>query len=239
MNSTHERPILFSGPMVRALLDGSKTMTRRLFFALVGDRPVYGKGYPRKPRCCAWEGTTDEDGWPLALPLGGKSGDFFRVPSPHGVPGDRLWVRETMRLRDAGKRSEAWTYAADDAEVSLPKGDPRIGAMLAWAHHKEGNACVSIHMPRWASRIDLEVTAVRVERLQSITEEDALAEGLRPLREQGLRTIGQPGWQWGDGQGEGTRDAFSVLWDDINGTKAPWAANPWVWVVSFRRVRPA
>jgi hypothetical protein len=244
MNSTHERPILFSAPMVRAILAGEKTMTRRPTKEALWNSRADSHLESVRP---GWEvrggpASTHND-W-VATFIGGGTmpgGRWLRhaIACPFGAPGDRLWVRETMRLRDAGKRSEAWTYAADGAEVSLPKGDPRIGAMLAWAHHKEGNACVSIHMPRWASRIDLEVTAVRVERLQSITEEDALAEGLRPLREQGLRTIGQPGWQWGDGQGEGTRDAFSVLWDDINGTKAPWAANPWVWVVSFRRVRPA
>ncbi len=289
MNSTHERPILFSGPMVHAILNGSKTMTRRIVKpqpsiegqvphlarcpygvpgdgARFGERPPPGDGfyfvtwepgdeeqrvylrrgkredaYDREVDLWTWGRDERDDPEAVTLDVADPLAIRWRAP------GDRLWVRETFYCDHAfagdysdpghvGEPSSREQQEAEwrDAVYYRADGEPDFEAPDGPTPWKP-----SIHMPRWASRIDLEVTAVRVERLQDITEEDALAEGLRPLREQGLRTIGQPGWQWGDGQGEGARDAFSVLWDDINGKKAPWAANPWVWVVSFKRVRPA
>lgn len=194
-------PILFSGPMVRAILDGRKTMTRR----------VIAPGHAR-----------------------------FQV-------GRRMWVRETLRERAEGIEA-VWTYAADGAVISLPEDDPRVGAMLSWAHHKEGDVCTSIHMPRWASRITLVISAHRVERLHEITEADAQAEGLpgdASLRPKGwdpdgddwnagitanwIATYGDPGTPIGH---------FRHLWEAINGKRAPWADNPLVEVVSFERVQP-
>ena len=207
-----ERPILFSGPMVEALLAGTKTktQTRRIVAGALYGRP--------------------------AVKVAPDS-EIERLTSkcPYGAPGDRLWVRETLRRRGA-----IWTYDADGAEVTLPQGDPRIGAMLSWAHHKEGNTCVSIHMPRWASRITLEIVSVRVERLQDITEEDAEAEGVdedpgEPQHEYHSTTGVYLGACYPDAS---YVRAFQALWDSINGERASWQSNPWVWVVSFQRVQP-
>jgi hypothetical protein len=109
--------------------------------------------------------------------------------------------------------------------MDLPECPERHGSALVYAatwddrYPMRGHWCPSIHMPRWASRLNLEVEAVRVERLQAITEEDARAEGATPRCPE-----------------ETARDAFMALWDRINGKRAPWSANPWVWVVTFGRV---
>jgi hypothetical protein len=190
-----ERGILFSAPMVRALLDGRKTQTRRIVKErhLPSDENEYG-------RAC-----------------------------PYGVPGDRLWVRETWAIDECGKRvslsPETWSktgwpihrllYAAD--------GDARV---LAW------NKRVSIHMPRWASRITLEVTDVRVQRLQDISEDDAKAEGYTTAW---LERVAEAGADGPLGAPTQPRHWYASLWDEINGPGS-WAANPWVWAISFNRV---
>jgi hypothetical protein len=204
-----ERPILFSGPMVLALLDGRKTQTRRL----VGARGFH-----------AFEGDEDNDGWPLA-PVE-RTGCLARLPATYGAPGDRLWVRETWydnapsmtlqeRTREPDGSIRGVEYRATHDCASFEDGCPcnpdGDGKRSEWRP--------SIFMPRWASRLTLEVTSVRVEPLQSISERDACAEGMgSPL----------------------TRDCktpkFAALWDAINGERAPWASNPWVWVIEFRRL---
>jgi hypothetical protein len=144
-------PVIMSRPMVCATLDGRKTMTRRL----------------------AWRERVPRDGeqW-----FHGNNGEpTVRVASPwqHVKVGDQLWVRESLkRLRDG-----SWCYAADDTIIMLDRQDPRCGSMIAWAHHKENDFAPSIHMPRWASRLTLIVTATKVEPLLDISEEDARAEG--------------------------------------------------------------
>jgi hypothetical protein len=197
-----ERPVLFSGEMVRAILAGRKTQTRRLF-----------------------RGASD-------LP-----GDFF---SPHGVPGDRLWVRETFAWSDLPKAPRR-TDTGKPFVVYRANGE--IVASVG-AFHGNGvqrmNWTPSIYMPRWASRIDLEITAVRCERLQDITEEDARAEGVAPFYER-FQSIGR---DQRITTGELAADApyrasFAVLWDEINGDRASWASNPWVWAIAFKRIRPA
>lgn len=178
-----ERPILFSAPMVRAIVAGTKTQTRRIV----------------KPGVL-------EDGWPIA---------YAAERCPYGAPGDRLWVRETW-----AKAGEV----GDDIEYRADNPDP-LGAR--WRP--------SIHMPRWASRLLLEVTAVRVERLQDISEDDACAEGVQELD----GTLDELAlYARAKKMGECATDSrvwFAELWDSINGTRAPWASNPFVWVVSFKR----
>jgi hypothetical protein len=136
----------------------------------------------------------------------------------------RLWVRENM-IRPDG---DPWLYAADKQPVMVSREDET--AMLVWAHHKEQDHCPSIHMRRWASRITLKVTEVRVERVQAISEEDARAEGCdyddMPEPPPGFREEDRP---------TASRE-FQCLWDSINAKKYPWSLNPWVWCVSFRRV---
>jgi hypothetical protein len=226
-----ERPILFSGPMVRAMLVGTKTQTRRVVkhkreqppeWATYADE-VHNIGRT-KSNIFRWseEQTPGQPLKSLRRWPGSDVHDWYAIPSPYGKPGDRLWVRETLKRRDSGE----WEYAADHAPVELHADDPRAPSMISWAHHKEGSTCVSIHMPRWASRITLELTAVRVERLQDITEADAAAEGWekQPERSQ------DPEVHY-----DAARDWYADLWDTING-KGSWAENPWVWVVEFRRL---
>lgn len=191
---TTERPILFSGPMVRAILDGHKTQTRRV--VKVGDTIEERDDGTRWPYFTTW--THGDDGSPWAS-------------CPYGEPGDRLWVRESFVYRS---KHDRYYYKADhEAPFTAP-----------YAH---GGWKPSIHMPRAASRLTLDVTAIRVERLQEISEADAIAEGV-------LRTGGRAQLQ--PNHFRPARELFSELWDSINEDRAPWASNPWVWVVEFSRV---
>ena len=222
---TTERPILFSGPMVRAILDGHKTQTRRV--VKVGDTIEERDDGTRWPYFTTW--THGDDGSPWAS-------------CPYGEPGDRLWVRETWRYADWTEDGQPWIrYAADDARRLCERVSSEWAARVAdiWAELSsaenvsvDGRAAdrkwrPSIFLPRWASRITLAVTAVRVERLQEISEADAIAEGV-------LRTGGRAQLQ--PNHFRPARELFSELWDSINEDRAPWASNPWVWVVEFKRV---
>jgi hypothetical protein len=192
-----ERPILVSAPMVRAILDGRKTMTRRIVnpqpqqrqtgssIAFAMDDDDWAWGYKGQPNRCT-----------VSNKRGGPTG--YASECPYGQPGDRLWVRETHMIHDG----EIAYAATDQPLVGCDKWKP------------------SIYMPRQASRITLEVVSVRVERLQDITEEDAIAEG--------AQCAGFPASLT-------NRGAFAALWNKINGVDS-WAANPWLWVVEFTRV---
>ena len=201
-----ERGILFSAPMVRAILAGQKTQTRRLAtMTLCGSK---------KHLAPAGEHDDVDAEW-VAKVCG---------PCPYGVPGDRLWVRETHAPNyfDDGRPAYRADWTGESADlVEEPRWKP------------------SIFMLRALSRIDLLVTAERVERLQSITEEDARAEGVAPFFER-FASIGRDqcltsGERAADAE---HRASFAVLWDEINGDRALWKSNPWVRVVSFERVRP-
>jgi hypothetical protein len=178
-----ERPILFSTPMVKALLDGRKTMTRRVL------KP--------QPEDGAYPHHDEADGVAFANPCSFHKYRFFS--------GDRLWVRETWY--STPDKKDLLGYVADN---DIPHGKPyRIRP--------------SIFMSRTDSRIDLEITGVRVERLQEITEEDAMNEGVN--------------WQDTAGLARFTaKKLFINLWDSINGKKYPWSSNPFVWVVEFKRI---
>lgn len=209
--AVRERPLLFSGEMVRALLAGRKTQTRRV----VKEQPRRGNAL--RPILAA-----DESFGDCAQEFGEYSPRAHlmrRLYCPYGEARDRLWVRETFRQGDG---SMSVHYAADPDEVS---GGP-------WRP--------SIFMPRWASRITLEVTEVRVQRLQDISEEDAQAEGI---------TFDGTWWRGGIHPVKGTlqcwphaKTAFARTWDVIQlQRKDPrgcsWKSNPWCWVITFRRIR--
>lgn len=194
-----ERPILFSGPMVRAILAGQKTQTRRL----VKPQPLcYGSSQSATitPHPCG-SGEFLLERWPKGDSQMQNFGRCSLVPAcPYGKPGDRLWVRETHYVQSAG-------YADGSGKLILYKADG--DAPTTWTP--------SIHMYRWASRITLEITEVRLERLQNISAADAVAEGCDSCT---------------------PYDQFRALWTFIHTADGPngWAANPWVWVVGFRRV---
>jgi len=180
--TTKERPILFSGPMVRAILDGRKTQTRRVI----------------KP---AWLRCLDLDD------LDDRKTAIERCR--HGKPGDRLWVREAFRIfsSETGPKDEIGRPAVTHYRAT----DLHLFPDAKWKP--------SIHMPRWASRITLEIIAVRVERLNEISRGDAMAEGCPHSN----LAYGQNPCDW-----------FHELWESINGPES-WAENPWVWVIEFRK----
>jgi len=218
---TDERPILFSAPMVRALLDGTKTQTRRVVRLAEGD----------VLHCV--------DGHPWRSNLHGMR----RVACPYGAPGDRLWVKETWC---AG----AWFNPLTPTQIGLDSGYTRERVALKyladdarrgpWREHDvEGKTRAPIHMPRWASRITLQVTDVRVQRVQTITDDDARAEGVERGEYQG-----QP-MHWRNYLADSPvdwcrtpRESFFTLWDSINGKRpgCAWGDNPWVWAITFERV---
>jgi len=227
-----ERPILFSGAMVRAIMEGRKTQTRRI----VKPQPPAGCRYEingnRNKACCLFN-CPDLPGGVGFCPPKPQSKDHL-LPCPYGKPGDRLWVRETFAFvdwYDGHAPSEVPRFDVDD-----PYGDgskrQRVWYQAdeqQWNRSYRGKWRPSIHMPRWASRITLEITGIRCERLQSISHSDAIAEGIEstkfakeqlPLRKQSLPL---------------SVLAYSHLWDAINGDGF-WDANPWVWVVEFKRL---
>lgn len=251
-----ERPILFSGPMVRAILDGRKTVTRRVVKLNQSGRvALCGKNWHR-----------DDPDSILAC--------------PYGQPGDRLWVRETHCFRstqidievmgheDLPTDGRPWksygTYsyvpiyrATEEAELIYDDEEDRPNCQDCQDGNPHGHWKPSIHMPRWASRISLEVTEIRVQRLQDITEDEAIREGA--VWHDFGRECGHFGaWQGvGDCKGEfhpqrngwtmeppaasagnclpSARMAFANLINKINGPET-WASNPWVFVISFRRM---
>jgi len=204
-----ERPIIMSAESVRAIMDGRKTVTRRV----VKPQP------PAPEAVCALAG--DEYGfmacgdldqnavhrvvgpvWAVRQLMGDRGNMAPQWRCPFGAPGDRLWVRET------------WATTGPEEE--------------SWANR--GRWRPSTHMPRWASRLTLEVLDVRVERVQRISPADCWAEGIQEedLDRWALHAGGRP---------EAVRTAFETLWDRLNAKRGyPWDENPWVWRVEFRRI---
>jgi len=194
-----ERPIIFSESMVRAILDERKTMTRRVIKPQPGNVNHYEKGFVNE----AWQ-----------------SG-FVPVKCPYGVPGDLLWVREWHKFEsdELGK----WIKYVDNFRLSF-RGD-EISVANANPEFMWNRCRPAIFLPRWASRITLEIVDVRVERLQEISEEDVKAEGV-PLGEcsDDLPCHAQ---------------GFIELWESINFKRGfGWELNPWVWVIEFKRIKP-
>jgi hypothetical protein len=195
------RPILFSAPMIRALLAGTKTQTRRALKC----QPIDIIPMPKAP---------DREWVILEQREPEPKGKVVRCR--FGAPGDVLWCRETW-ARNANQLSDTYietstVYRADGEQRALDNG-----LELPWRP--------SIHMPRWASRLTLRITDVRVQRLQEISEADAMAEGIQKI-----------GTRW-EANGicatpVSACDAYRALWEYINGAGS-WAANPWVWCVSF------
>lgn len=257
---TKVRPVLFKAEMVRAILDGRKTQTRRIVKMpphVLRRRPPYeilfyntGSGqYPGGHE----NYTGDQPPGLLVRCSNGypEEATTQRIYSPKGIPGDELYVRETWRAEELSSGLDGIRFRSDNTFVQIENS---MEAGYRWVaandNGKHGeNWRPSIFMPRWASRIQLEVTGVRVERVQDITEDDARAEGFNCLTKDGGVTYkyglgcareGWPGtgtdgaWIWSKWE-EDPRKAFEVLWDEINGKKYPWESNPHVWVYDFKR----
>lgn len=233
-----ERSLIFSGPMVRALLDGRKTQTRRIvkpqppaWATWVNARQHLNHESQWVPsHLFAWseEQTPGEPlkklrRWP------NKNGDEYSIPCPYGAPGDRLWVKEK------------WAYFGGD-EYLYQQERSAVGYAASLTHLESppgGKWRSTLFMPRWASRITLEVTRVRVERLQDISEEDARAEGVQPFFEEFSCFSRDQRLTSGELAADAEhRASFAVLWDEINADRATWKSNPWVWAVDFKRVQP-
>jgi hypothetical protein len=231
-----ERPILFSSPMVRAILAGRKTQTRRI----LGWKPredglnLAFSGLELGFYCS----DSPASGYVLRSRGAGSCWNDRTHPAhcPHGATGDRLWVRETHACFHVGEGldravPECVAYRAtcrDDGSFDFvnTRGEVMGLRVTKWTP--------SIFMPRWASRITLEITEIRVQRLQEISDEDAKAEGIERDTEpcdhtrlscEEIKCLGPT-----------HRSTFCELWDLINGKRAAWASNPWVWAITFRRV---
>jgi len=214
-----DRPILFRPEMVRAILDGRKTQTRRKMKVQPHpDSIVTVEHYHQT----VIDRHGDMQPGPEIFGAHWNDGEQG-LRCPYGQPGDTLWVRESFAVQP-----ELWAdnhgpqpihYTADQVIGFAGKPDLR--------QIEDYRSKPSIHMPRWASRITLRITNIRVERLQDISEDDAKAEDAKPLDYAAHHVAA----------GCGARIAFEQLWTTINGPGA-WEANPWVWVVGFERVKP-
>lgn len=240
-----ERPIIFSGEMVKAILDGEKTMTRlvvkdkkhealiehldylearheempsvrdgELKYELVHYQAMAGEPYLQEPSHSTWES----------------------IGCPYKV-GNRLWVRETHHVVGG---------IADYEIEEIKQGLQDIKNFVSYKADDYGNPCDGgwtspIHMPRWASRILLEITDIRVERLNDIRGSDAIKEGIYPFYNYGSALIA--GFTWQDRRDvdvvkSSATEAFHALWDSVNAKKGyPFSSNPWVWVVEFKVVK--
>jgi hypothetical protein len=213
-----ERPILFNSEMVRAILDDRKMMTRRVVSSFIPNSISFKRGVMLENGDWVSDKTTDPLIPCASITVGLSSPCIAQQYCPLGTVGDRLWVRETHL--DAKLMNEGRVLFKADGDRS------RFG----WTP--------SIHMPRAASRITLEITAIRIERLQDITWDDAKAEGVETTTFPSF--AGSPFACWkGYGKGKAYLDSaiegFQSLWQSINGEES-WTANPWVWVVEFKRV---
>lgn len=209
-----ERGIIFNSEMVRAILDGRKTQTRRIVKNVMPDNGMWLKK-PTKTRSGTTTHVLDAPKYNLC---------------PLGKTGDHLWVRETW-MPDAprdGTWGDVEFYGCKDSQLSMMPERFRKSEYCIHRASWDGDELVgwtpSIHMPRWASRITLEITDVRVERLNDISNDDAKSEGC---------------W-YGRGGGVPDKaitpsDQFPTLWEEIYGDGS-WSSNPWVWVIEFKRI---
>lgn len=211
------RPIIFSARMVRAILAGAKTQTRRIVTPQDAvEEPTESDPHPflHNPRALH----------PCDYSCGGLA--------PYAEVGDRLWVRETWRVHDLSEQDIA--YRADGA-VRRFLSDGDAAWWKQWGAKSTGPKgdrwCPAIYMKPWSARLHLDVTSVRVERLQALTEHDAIAEGVT------MPDLDAVGCENGPPP-DLARRRYATLWDELNFERAPWSSNPWVWVVSFKRATP-
>lgn len=230
------RPILFSGAMVRALLDGRKTQTRRIVkHPLLDDVPDTADVVHENPRhaapyldsYCGGAKTPDNPRgmteWWCWWTRDDRPCHQFKCP--YGKPGDLLWARETWQALSFGDYQPTKHHVSDvrfAATDTLGSADKDVRG-YSWRP--------AIHMPRWASRITLELTGVKIERLKDISEEDAKAEGCGPTIPDDVKDH-----PLAKHIGPNPRNHFAAVWERINGETGPgsWEDNPWVWALEFR-----
>lgn len=242
-----ERPILFSGPMIRPLLDDTKTQTRRLVTTRHPLTHIGPRGSQDDPS--EWGYFFDGPSHHGYMVLGRGHNEqhnhgLISIPCPYGEVGDRLWVKETHAQFAVGDRRGKVPQCVAFRATCNEDG--------TFDYTKDGGEVVrlrvtkwtpSIFMPRWASRIQLEVTEVRVERLVTITEGDAKAEGVAPFftrfpafaRDQQIIPDDLQ-WHCALASDSPYRASFATTWDEINGDRALWLTNPFVWAVTFKRI---
>ncbi|EMW3576723.1 hypothetical protein AAEY45_004424 [Yersinia enterocolitica] len=207
----NEKPILFNAEMVNAILSGRKTQTRRI----IKVQPQVTE--QRLRELGAWQ-----DGFNLSQQVNAAfQAGFIDVSCPLGKPGDQLWVRECFRVHSRATDVATLVYRASERN-SWTEQTRRVPVSDCNRPVSPEKWTPSIHMPRWASRINLLITGVRVERLNDISEQDARAEGVKAWRGPAEELVGG-------------KLAFFELWDSIYGQKEGenWQANPWVWVIEF------
>lgn len=212
-----DRPIIFSAPMVRALLDGRKTQTRRIL---------------KLPKWASTDPSHIEfgsSGEPEVICR--DTGCLVALPLPYAA-GDRLWVRENCQAHEQASGEDGVHFPADEAWEPIQAGSRQAADDWVTLNHygrRRGAVVPSIHMPRWASRLTLVVTEVRVQRLNDLSRMDAMAEGIAPI---GFRAGFEAPGQEGGTRYDTAIEAFAALWNGIHGAEA-WAADPWVAAISF------
>jgi len=225
---TKDRPILFSTPMVQAILDGRKTQTRRTRgLEEINKNPDSWKKGATTQTCRFWDADKEEDPNPIDIHYGfrfnGNGNHELYIPCPYGKPGDRLWVRETWQITyflHPSDENYGYIYKASENGKDWQENT------------EEWKWKPSIHMPKAAARIWLEITDISVERLQDISKEDAIAEGIEPVADgyknymPKLSSTSQFCWPT-------AYHSFQSLWESINGAES-WDRSPWLWVVKFK-----
>lgn len=220
-----QRPILFSTDMVRAILDGRKTQTRRIIKPQPIKDPLggwkYGKNY-----CCSCSEASSP-----------ASDVLFPYSNPYGAPGDHLYVRETIiqwHYRDGEKGEIVYL---DDSNINLIKAD--MQSLKKQKNTGNWRTIPSIYMPRAAARIHLEITEIKVQRIQQITEADAIAEGINSTTQNGGPNKYYDNYHTGRWMEPAFLNnpilSYQTLWETINGPHS-WAANPWVWCINFKKI---
>lgn len=209
-----EKQIIFGADSVRAILAGLKVQTRRVNGLDVINKSTSGAAGFR------YDGLNVNDDHLFFDVYGNISGHdpqdcMSIVKCPYGKPKGRLWVREAL-FETGGE----WFYGADKLPVELDADNPHVPAMVSWAFHNDRDTCNPMYMPRWASRITLEITNIRVERLQDMTVLDCEAEGV-----------------FNEGDHQCLLNQFEDGWDALNAKRGySWESNPWVWVIEFKRL---
>jgi hypothetical protein len=218
--ATQERPIIFSAPMVQSILSGSKQQTRRI----VKPQPV---------KCGQHRWEMAGKNWSHAWDAGEYLGPIAHCP--YGSVGDILWVREKCRIASATSGKNAWYSIDYAAGGSISQTGELPGKWFPSVSHNKDQSLrwkPSIHMPRWASRITLEITGVSMERLHDISLDDVRAEGVPDTAGDWPDRCPMENHEWDN---KNFKEQWEWVWSSINGPDS-WAANPWVWVVEFRRL---